>query len=100
MKPLNCRCGGEAFAAKVYLGDCRIKCDRCLIEIPASSLEDAGEAWNRVMAEPKRVSVEEIARLLMRWDSILADKGLAEDIAHAIHELVYSSPGGDGKEKQ
>ncbi len=52
---------------------------------------DKFKDWFRSLlakSQPKVPSVEEIAAILLRWDSVIADKGLAEDIATAIHEAL------------
>lgn len=86
--PINCRCGGKA---KIYFGqtDYSVYCNVCHFQSYGLIKDNAIAAWNRVMAEPQRVSQQDIAGVIMHWDSIIADKELADDMAMAIYELVY-----------
>ena len=88
--PVNCRCGGEA-AVEANIEDdyVAVSCRKCGLRLVRDSVDYAKAEWNRVMAEPQRVSQQDIAGVIMHWDSIIADKELADDMAMAIYELVY-----------
>lgn len=55
-------------------------------DIPVQSLELA--RFIRRCVQDSMPSEEEIIKVIMRWDSIIADKGLAEDMAYAIRNLM------------
>ena len=88
-QPINCRCGGEASITERKDILFEIKCLDCNEGVISPFKFRAIDIWNRVMAEPQRVSQQDIAGVIMRWDSIIADKELADDMAMAIYELVY-----------
>ena len=53
LKPVNCGCGGEAFAGEVrFWGRCyTVQCSECGIETkPHTTASEAVQAWNRAMS--------------------------------------------------
>ena len=92
-QPINCRCGGEA-AVEANIEDdyVAVSCRNCGLRLVRDSVDYAKAEWNRIMAEPRKVTVNEIIDELIKHGlQIPMTQGALARLAIAIHELVYGT---------